>query len=315
MLAGSLFDLVWLPETWSGKLVRKQAGAGLVPGERVPCSACGGELVRDRLGEVVRRRKGSGWVVDRFRRREPCGGCGGGFVEDRPVPGRGYVSVDPMDRLARPIGAEETPDAPVRVVTALCDACGGSGVENPAASQVARCGRCGGSGRREWSPFELRVDDGSGGDPEAALLAAVAYRDEQGDYAKLEEALALLRRLDVVDGPRLHRLWTRRYVYGDAAALGARDSQLLELAWRFVEAKMPERPRVPAGVRQAERTRRKHAEKVAGRWADPAALGQRNREIRRRFEQGEATVEELIRSFNVSRSVVYEVIYGARDSA
>lgn len=235
-----------------------------------------------------------------------------GRVVVRARRGLGRVRIDPMDRERRPIGSAETPDAPPRVVTALCDECGGAGAHG----NGRRCGTCDGSGRRSWSPFVLRVDDEPGaGDVGGAWLNAIVRRDRLGDYAPLERALMALRRVDVVDGPRLHRLWVRRYVLGLDDELAGVDRDRLEVAWAFVESRMPAAPRVPGDVRRAERARRRHLETVRGRWADPGARARRDAEIRRRYNTGDQTVEELIRTFGVARSTVYEAIHGARESA
>jgi len=241
---------------------------------------------------------GSGWLSDRFRRRSPCGSCGGGFVDGVAVPGQGFVTVDPMDRERRPVGSEETPDVPAVVVTRRCDSCWGEGAHG----NGRRCVVCGGSGFRSWSPFRLRVDDGLGGDPESALLASIDRRRLSGDYVLLERALARLRGLDRFGW----RAWVRRYVAGDELVVAPRS---LERAWCFIEARMPRIPSVPAEVRDSERERRRQLERVRGRWTDGKARGARDREIRRRFERGEASVEELIRVFSVSRSTVYGAIH------
>lgn len=291
LLAGSIMDGVWLPETWSGKLVRRQAGSGLVGTRKVPCPGCG-------RGDV----KGSGWVTDQYRRRSPCGSCGGGFVDGRAVAGQGFVMVDPMDREHRPVGSEETPDAPAVVVTRRCDSCWGEGAHG----NGRRCVHCGGSGVRSWSPFRLRLDDGLGGDAESALLAQIDRRRLGGDYVLLERVLASLRGVDPIGW----RTWIRCYVgciedlYDEEPKASDR-----ERAWCFIESRMPLVPRVPPEVRESEKERRRQLERVRGRWADGKARGARNAEIRRRFERGEASVEELVRVFGVSRSTVYEAIH------
>ena len=78
----------------------------------------------------------------------------------------------------------------------------------------------------------------------------------------------------------------------------------------FVANCLPDRPRLPVEVRQAEDAR--HAALVAakGRWAAPAVRGERNREIRRMFRQG-ATVNELGQRFGLSRRTVYDVLEDA----
>lgn len=284
LLAGSLFDFL-------GPLVRRGVSE-LAPTVWAVCPDCGGDGVRR----------------DRFRRETPCGTCGGLAASEgaRARRGAGRVKVDPMDREQRPIGSVETPDAPPRVVTAVCDGCGGQGAHG----NGRRCKVCDGAGRREWSPFRLRVDDQGGGeDAEAALLAAIVRRDEAGDYARLERALAELARVDGRDDTRLHRLWVGRYVFGSETTLSDVDLARLELAWRFIEARMPSPIRVPGDVRRNERARRRHLEGVKGRWMNGRSLRERDAEIRRRYDSGVATVEELVRTFGVSRSTVYEAIY------
>lgn len=290
LLAGSLFDFL-------GPLVRRGT-SDLAPMEWAVCPDCGGEGVRR----------------DRFRRESVCVTCGGreqeldvsGKVVVRARRGKGRVKIDPMDRERRPIGSVETPDAPARIVTALCDECGGAGAHG----NGRRCGTCDGSGRRSWSPFVLRVDDEPGaGDVGGAWLNAIVRRDDAGDYARLERALSELLQADVTDGTRLHRLWTARYVLGGNGALAPVDADRLEQAWVFIEARMPSSVKVPADIRRSERARRKHLETVRGRWADPTVLGKRNAEIRRRFASGDASVEELIRTFGVARATVYEAIH------
>lgn len=322
LLAGSLFDSL-------GPRVRR-GPSDLAPAEWAACPDCSRPPAKSVPPQP-------GWRLDRFGRRSPCVTCGGRLEERdeagrlvvRAWKGRGRVKVDPMDRERRPIGSVETPDAPPRVETRGCWACQPTGADwddrLPLDQRPARtwgtlpkgtgvrgedpCPVCGGGGELSWSPFELRIDEGGGSDPEEALIEAIERRNETGDWARLEQALAELRQADVVDGTQLHRLWVSRYVYGAADTPDERETELLEVAWRLIEARMPERPRVPAWVRHAEKRRREQVEKLKGRWTDPAALRQRDREIRRRYNAGEQTVEELVRTFGVSRSTVYEAIH------
>lgn len=136
-----------------------------------------------------------------------------------------------------------------------------------------------------------------------ALLASIERRNEAGDYAQLERALGALRGVD----PFGWRVWTSRYVHGDEAEERTWPGVLAD-AWAFIEVRMPELPKVPAAVRESERARRKHLESLKGRHTDKRALADRNREIRRRYERGEATVEELVRAFGLSRRTIYDAI-------
>lgn len=301
LLARSLDDLVWEPETWSGKLVRKQAGPGLVGSRRRACSC------------------ERGWRTDRFRRRFPCGECGGVVLEDPvtgrvvPRPGKGYVLVDPYDRERRPIATTETPSAPARVVSRLCDRCGGSGTGGahlvngrPGTERRDPCETCGGSGRREWSPFELHISTESGGDPVDAQLHAIDFRDRAGDYTALERALDQLRD---VDRPA-YRLFRAVHVLAavDAGELDEDAETLLRGAVLFLEERMPEQLRVPSFVAFSEKAKREQLRQVKGRTADRKVLRERDREIRRLYRQEDWTVPELARVFGLQKSRLYEIL-------
>lgn len=285
LLAGSLLDGLWFPSRPSGS-------SGLSGGRKVPCPACSNG---DRFG--------SGWVTDRYRRQLPCETCGGGETPAlRPRRGLGFVRIDDYDRDRRPLTTEETPDAPPPMVSVKCDACFGEG----AFGNGRRCTRCGGAGWRSW-PRETPEPDEWRGESGLELLAAIERRDLSGDYAALDRALGHLRQLD----PFGWRVWTGRYVSG-LVSWELRHPDVLEDSWGFVDREMPHTIRVPADVRESERARRKHLEAVRGRHTDPKARTDRDREIRRRFERGEATIEELVRIFGLHKSTIYEAIHGGR---
>src|SRR4051812_6107930 len=115
LLWGARFDFDWFP---NGSL---KTTSGFAPSAKIACPGCGSSDT-------------PGMVTDRFGRTEPCDVCGGRQATDRRAGkrGRGYVYVDDMDVLRRPLGhrdtraAVETAEKPGRRV--LCDRCGGDGV-------------------------------------------------------------------------------------------------------------------------------------------------------------------------------------------
>jgi hypothetical protein len=246
LLLGSILDYRFEPETWSGQLVRKNAVRGESPSRRIPCPNCSGE----------------GWV----RRRNfsfPCERCGG---QEKIVaelitykPGRGWIEVD--DYTERQVGSVRT-EVIVQIRTVHCDAGCDQGVirGGPWRGENDRCLRCGGSGRIEltlsqWQATRLRSANGersqSSGDPRLDTMAA---REAAGSYAELDLALAELHQA----WPALYRLVLDVYV----AKEEIRDERLLRAAgWGldFLEARMPEPIRVPAGVREGARRREETA--------------------------------------------------------
>lgn len=276
LLLGSRYDGLYLPP---GALTSR---AGFVPADREPCQSCGGVLLRDDFGNEIRRQRGRGWILDRYRRRQPCPECGG----------PGWVARDPMDALGLRIGSETTSSTARPRRTVACDACSGDGVR-----ASLRCARCDGTGRRDLHAFELHLDtrDEAERDP---LLQAIEDRNRAGSYAELEHALADLRR-GAGNTPRFaplreHAAAALRLL--DAvhlppttiapADLNAAEQWLVDLALAYLDSRLPDPLRVPAEVRANARERREWARRAKGRSTSPQALAERNRNLVRDVRRG-----------------------------
>ena len=290
LLAGSLFDLVHLPLTASGR-VRARNLPGAVPAAREFCEAC----------------QGSGWRADRFRRRVPCVECGGrlevragGEVVFEARDGLGWFEVDPM--LAGPwrkVGSTTTGVITRPPRTVRCDSCGGDG----AYGNGRRCPWCGGEGRRVVAGFVLHVDREGGDDAEAALCAAIDYRRAAGSYRELERGLAALRLSD--EGA--WRAFVDVAVFGDGESVNGSAGRF-EAAVEALLDVMPDVIKVPADVVAAAR-RRDRVRVPVGRLAGRELAG-RDADMRRRYEAGEVSQQELVRESGLSRSRVCEIVNG-----
>lgn len=276
LLAGSLLDLSVVTSSWRRNPLSSESGPrGLAPFRERRCETC----------------KGSGRARDRFRREVVCSACDGA----------GRLAFDAY--TGERVGTAVTPTV-VRMRSALCDRCGGSGVW-----KGARCSICDGQGRREWSPFELHMpaDEERVGAEEGGLLARprhLAVLWAAGSYAELERALGELRPL------RTNRVWVGVYVHGGPA--GDVLPADLEVGWRMVEERMPARVRVPRGVRQAAGRRDYRGVRGSGlrqHKDERFALAARDSEIRRLWDNGRGmTATEISREFGLQKSRVYEIL-------
>ncbi len=283
-LAWSLDDLLPLPATSTGSIVRGSSVRGEGPSRRVACSACDGE----------------GRLVDRFGRSVPCLVCGGRVAGDghRARRGSGRVAVDAYTE--RQVATVEGPATVVRVERVGCAWCqtgagGRSSGGLPRGCGVRagrRCEACDGSGWRELTrvdPLEVATGDAGGGGVEAALDRRAAA----GSYRELERTLSALR----VRAPRVWRVWVAVVRFEVPARSG--DGRVVEAGWRFVEAWMPGRVRVPSGVLVAWRARGERG-RVVGR----------DERIRADVLRG-VPVRQVALEVGLSESRVQRIAYGS----
>lgn len=248
-------------------------GHGLAPAAKRPCPDCGDSDT-------------PGWLLDRFKRQRPCLTCGGSLEPARK--GRGWVRVDPMDSQRQVLRTDAADVQTRAAATKLCDGCGGTGVGYPHLDEQGHeyrdpCGHCGGSGRRVAVLFDLAVER-ERGDVGTALEQAIERRRAAGDYVVLERALADLRRLH----PRCWRVLVGTCVLRQTPpAAGTFRASLLDLSLRFVEARMPDRPKVPGDVWAAwRRTETAPPSRAVGRAAGTKQLALRDKEIRKLDRDG-----------------------------
>ena len=277
-LLGSRHDGIYLP---AGSLVTP---AGLVPAEREPCAVCGGILLRDDFGKEIRRRKGRGWIYDRYRRRQPCTAC------DEA----GWIARDPMDTQHVRVGSSTTTSTARPVRTVMCDACAGDGVR-----LGQRCARCEGEGRRPLHVFELQLDT-SGERSGDALTDAIESRTDSGSYLELDRALAALRTHDRDAHTRL---------------LAAIDTHLAPLpddcepALAFLDARMPDPIRVPAQVVANAREQAEWRRRVKGRAVSNGAVKKRDQDVRALIRSGVPT-QRVAFEYGLSVSQVNRIVRG-----
>lgn len=281
-LAGSLYDLLHLPETSTGAMLRRATVRGESPTRWEPCPTCGG-------GDMP------GVVVDRFRRVTPCVTCGGrleerdaesGRVLVRGKRGKGQVKVDGY--TGRPVQTIEQ-DAPAAVVERTCDRCDGAGVVPSGPRRGDRCPPCGGTGTRSraavrpWPRAEL-ADEREQVDP---WTASIVRRDAAGSYHELELCLIGLARC----WPWRWRVFCAVHVvkWRTVAELSPLERAWLELAMRRLEAWMlsacPEGIRVPQYLER----RREPQPAPRGRGVPPVTLAARDEELLRRYRAGTPT--------------------------
>lgn len=243
-------------------------------------------------------------MTDRFKRQTPCLTCGG-QLEPRKR-GRGFVMVDAMDTQAEVIRTEarDTPTRPSRMVP--CDACGGQGVGGPHLDEHGReyrdpCKRCKGVGKRPVTVFDLQVDR-ERGDQETALERALERRDEQGDWAALEECLQVLP-------SRWRRLVKQAHVTRSQAVLNAEETAVLEAAMVALEFLMPDPVRVPPAILRADRDREARRALAHGRGAGKTQLAKRDGEIRKLARQGRPT-QWIAQQYELSPQQTRAIIAG-----
>lgn len=285
LLVASRHDGLWLPP---GAL---RTASGFVPSVLEPCRSCGGVLLLDDFGKVVRRRKGRGWVRDRFGRKTPCSACGEA----------GWIARDPMDSVGARVGSSETAATARPRRTVRCDACDGEGVR-----LGERCPYCDGAGRRDLHAFELAFVP-----PDAVVDAdpvdvAIDRRNDSGSYAELDRALAALRARSL---PQLRALLALAETGERSDAAGA--------GLAFVAARMPAAVRVPAAVRANAAERRRHLERLKGRRLNGdagRAVEARDREIRKLIGSGRPT-QWVAFEFGLSVRRVNQIVAGERERA
>lgn len=292
LLLESLHDLLPAPETWTGRLQRRNVvGSGPVPSRKVECTVCEGR--------------------GRLRSLRPCTTCGGDPLTGKI--GRGYRVVD--DYTGQEVGTAET-EVHAMMTDARCDRCGGYGRLGASASQepakdAQRCDRCNGRGtvsrpdsrRLDGMLRRLASGQAGGSDP---TLAALERRDQAGSYHELDQALANLRELY----PGWWRLvWAVHVAHARSTDdLLPAETQGLDAGLDFLERNLPDPLTVPPWL---EAKARAEARRRSLRWgrtnghAEQRAF--RNGEIVRLREQG-TPVSEIARLVGLQKSVIYEVL-------
>lgn len=311
-LIATRYDQLYLPK---GSLVTP---SGLAPAERKPCLDCGGILLLDDFGKQLKRRRGKGWITDRFHRRQPCTKCGGEWVDAENFnAGSGWVATDPMDSLNVRVGSETTAATAHPRRTVECDSCAGAGVV-----KGERCRYCDGQGRRDMHVFELHVtsERETSGDP---LTDAIEARDESGSYRELEQALVGILH-HVNKPPRYHwltlcatealRLLDEIYLVKarDEWQLTPSERMLVDLAFDYLDWRMPDPIRVPSAVRANEREHKLHRERV--KHTRGLAAVSRDREIRQAIRRGLPT-QRVAFEYGLSVSQVNRIVDGETDAA
>lgn len=281
LLLGSRHDGVYLPP---GSLITP---AGLVPAEREPCAACGGVLLRDDFGKEIRRRKGRGYVLDRFKRRQPCTSCGE----------VGWIARDPMDAQQVRVGSSTTTSTARPRATVRCDACNGEGVRGH-----QRCDRCEGAGRRDLHVFDLHVDtrDVDERDP---MTAAIEARAESGSYRELDRALEMLRSADAIAWLQLLACVDEQRI----PTVGDPHQVAFERGLRFVVDRMPDPIKVPPGVAANARLLAEHRTRARGRGPGKLATRQRDAEIHRHQRDGRSP-QWIAGEYGLHVSTVYAIV-------
>jgi hypothetical protein len=300
LLAEHLYDSLAGP-----KGQRFHAGKGTTAATHYePCVRCGGHWLEGPRTKIrYGYRRGTGWVEDRFGRKQPCDSCGG--YEDasgRPQAGAGRVGMDRM--TGTKVGTEDNTTAARRTVSWTCNFCHGLGVK-----KGVRCEPCEGSGRREHTPF-LLAGVASDDMPDVdipALDRAIARRDESGSFHELDRCLAELARRS----PHYWRTFHSVHVVKTRQDidLDYRQRVWLQQAYAQLLNWMPKEIRVPRYLVYAESEKRKQRPHVRGN-VDRKALGDRDAWMRSEFSTGRLTLQEIMRETGLSRSRVYEVVYG-----
>lgn len=302
-LLATRYDGLYLP---AGSLTSR---AGFVPAEREPCTSCGGILIRDDYGHIIRRRKGRGWTLDAFKRRHECGQCGGA----------GEIARDPMDAQHLRVGSTATVATARPRARKRCDRCGGDGVW-----KRERCELCHGDGWRDVHLFDLHLDtrDVDERDP---MLTAIEARNEGGSYHALEQALAGIshhvnkpvRYQWLTDNATLAlRLLDEVYVLAirDDVDLTVDERSLTDLALAYIVDRMPDPIRVPKEVSENARAHREHRKRVKGRAASNGAVARRDDEIRKLIKRGTPT-QRVAFDYGLSVSQVNRIVARESDAA
>lgn len=295
-LLASRYDRLYLPP---GSLTTR---AGLVPAELEPCGSCGGVLLRDDYGKTIRRRKGRGWILDAFKRRQPCTACAG----------EGEIARDPMDAQHVRVGSTSTAPTARPRQRKTCDRCNGAGVW-----KGARCELCDGDGRRDVHVFDLHIDTREPGDD--PLDQAIEQRNESGSYAELERALVGI--VHHVNKPVRYRWLTDNAVAAvrllDEITIAGRDDStltpveraLFDLAVAYIDSRMPAEIKVPAEVRANAREQREWRKRVKGRAASNGAIAKRDTDVRALIRRGVPT-QRVAFEYGLSVSQVNRIVKG-----
>jgi hypothetical protein len=152
--------------------------------------------------------------------------------------------------------------------------------------------------------FELRVDLGERADVDGLTLA-VAARDAAGSYHELDLAIAELGHFEHFGLPLLNC---------EYAGLSERQQAAYDEAIRFIDARMPDPIRVPAGVAANARLLREHLRRVKGRAADARALAARDAQARRWVREGRA-FQWVAFELGLSDRQLRRIVNGDRDVA
>lgn len=306
LLASHLYDSLAGP-----KGMRYHAGKGqAAPSHYEPCLACGGSWKRGPVSQrVYGHTKGSGWIVDRFKRRVPCEACGGTLEDGIARKGAGQIGMDRM--TGKRVGTEE---APARKSSSwTCNFCFGLGVK-----AGSRCEPCEGSGRREHSPFVLAgVRDEADDTVDFELPAldrAIDERDRAGDFHRLEVALAELAKRS----PHYWRTFHAVHVVKtrELESLDGRERVWLSQAYTRLLLLMPAEIRVPRDLVYAAKNTTANRLRAKGRHAPQDMLGERDMVIRERFARGHGdSARVLAREFGLSVQRVNEIVYQEREIA
>lgn len=259
LLLATRYDRMWFPQ---GAL---RTTAGFAPTRRVPCPQCGSG---DRPGSVAEKRGG---VVKRWL---PCPKCSG----------VGVVAVDPMDTISAPIGSHDTHASARPRKTVKCDACQDHDGRPTGVRGNDPCPHCEGTGRRDLHVFDLQLDTSVERLGADGIDIAIDARDAAGSYHELDHALAALARAR----PYIVRLLDQAYLHQtlDLDRLPTHGHRLLEIGLAYIDARMPPIIRVPAGVAQNAKEHREQLKRARGRGADPRALAERDKQIRRWAREG-----------------------------
>lgn len=274
-LLRSICDYWPFPETWTGAVVRRSTLHGEAPTTETRCQPCAG----------TGRLRG-GWA---------CTHCHG----------QGVLVVDGYTGRAVATETQHGDQAHRRI---RCDSCDGAGAHG----NGRQCQRCHGHGSIDAPRLlELANQNGDTTDSDGidrmlrALEHTATRRIHLPTYRLLIEGMADLARVDPVAARLVQWCFVLEIQDPNTLPMSARWRLMRAVA--FLASRLPANPRVPAEVKQAEDAR--HAAVVAarGRWAAQSVQGERDREIRRRFRQGE-TIPALSRSFGLSRRRVYQVL-------
>lgn len=278
LLAGALDDLTLGPSTWRKNPLNYRHEPGRpAPSVKEICLTCDGDKI----------------TRDKYGRSQTCADC----------EGRGWHLIDPM--IQKDARAWNEPAASAFTRRHLCPRCGGEGVW-----KSERCTDCNGSGA-----ITVPIDPGPQEPPLTDVVTflehAIERRDQEGDFHALELALTVLRQRS----PHRYRVyWHVAVRRRPIADLSERETRWLAEADRDLEAMMPAEIRVPGYLLSARKAVREQLRSVNGRVTDVRVLQQRNEAIRAAYNSGEMTAAQLMRTYNLRKSQLYEVLYEVRSA-